>query len=83
MLLKYTPEQQQKNALPHPYHAPESLCSILQSDYCGAYCVCFVLHVTDDVTYDKFIGHYYSDNLLQNDEILKHDFSNINFLVKM
>jgi hypothetical protein len=55
----------------------------IASNYCGAYCVCFVLHVRDDVTYDKFIGHYYSDNLIQNDEILKHDFSKINFLVKM
>jgi hypothetical protein len=53
------------------------------SNYCGAYCVCFVLHVKDDLAYDKFIGHYYSDNLLQNDEILKQDFSKINFLVKM
>ena len=55
----------------------------ITSNYCGAYCVCFVLHVRDDVTYDNFIGHYYSANLLQNDEILKHDFSKINFLVKM
>jgi hypothetical protein len=55
----------------------------IASNYCGAYCVCFVLHVRDDVTYDNFIGHYYSANLLQNDEILKHDFSKINFLVKM
>ena len=53
------------------------------SNYCGAYCVCFVLHVQDDLTYDQFIGHYYSDNLLENDEILKQDFSNINFLVKV
>ena len=53
------------------------------SNYCGAYCVCFVLHVQDDLTYDQFIGHYYSDDLLQNDKILKEDFSNINFLVKM
>ena len=55
----------------------------ITSNYCGAYCVCFVLHVKDDLAYDKFIGHYYSDNLLQNDEILKQDFSKINFLVKM
>jgi hypothetical protein len=55
----------------------------ITSNYCGAYCVCFVLHVKDDDAYDKFIGHYYSDNLLQNDEILKQDFSKINFLVKM
>ena len=55
----------------------------ITSTYCGAYCVCFVLHVKDDLAYDKFIGHYYSDNLLQNDEILKQDFSKINFLVKM
>ena len=53
----------------------------ITSNYCGAYCVCFVLHVRDDVTYDNFIGHYYSNNLLQNDEILKQDFSKINFLV--
>ena len=53
------------------------------SNYCGAYCVCFVLHVQDDLTYDQFIGHYYSNNLLENDEILKQDFSNINFLVKV
>ena len=53
------------------------------SNYCGAYCVCFVLHVQDDLTYDQFIGHYYSDNLLENDEILKQDFSNINFVVKV
>ena len=55
----------------------------ITSTYCGAYCVCFVLHVNDDLSYDKFIGHYYSDNLLQNDEILKQDFSKINFLVNM
>ena len=53
------------------------------SNYCGAYCVCFVLHVQDDLTYDQFSGHYYSDNLLENDEILKQDFSNINFVVKV
>jgi hypothetical protein len=71
----------------HPHY--KNICYLdiriqdITSNYCGAYCVCFVLHVKNDVTYDKFIGHYYSDNLLQNDEILKHDFSKINFLVKM
>jgi hypothetical protein len=53
------------------------------SNYCGAYCVSFVLHVQDDLTYDQFIGHYYSDDFLQNDEILKQDFSKIDFLVKI
>ena len=53
----------------------------ITSNYCGAYCVCFVLHVQDDVAYEKFIAHYYSENLLENDEILKQDFSKINFLV--
>ena len=53
------------------------------SNYCGAYCVSFVLHVQDDLAYDQFIGHYYSNDLLQNDEILKQDFSNISFLVKV
>ena len=55
----------------------------ITSNFCGAYCVSFVLHVKDDFTYEQFIGHYYSDNLLQNDEILKQDFSKINFLVNM
>ena len=55
----------------------------ITSNFCGAYCVSFVLHVKDDVTYEQFIHHYYSDNLLENDEILKQDFSKINFLVKM
>ena len=45
--------------------------------------MCFVLHVKDDVAYDKFIGHYYSENLFENDEIVKQDFSNINFLVRI
>ena len=53
------------------------------SNYCGAYCVSFVLHVQDNLSYDQFIGHYHSDNLLENDEILKQDFSNISFLVKV
>ena len=53
------------------------------SIYCGAYCVSFVLHVHDYPTYDQFIGHYHSDNLLENDEILKQDFSKINFLVRI
>ena len=52
-----------------------------KSNYCGAYCVCFVLYVQDDVAYEKFIAHYYSENLLENDEILKQDFSKICFLV--
>ena len=55
----------------------------IRSNYCGAYCVSFVLHVQDDLTYDQFIGHYYSDDFLQNDEILKQDFSKIDFLVKI
>ena len=55
----------------------------ITSNYCGAYCVSFVLHVQDDLTYDQFIGHYYSDDFLQNDEILKQDFSKIDFLVKI
>ena len=55
----------------------------ITSNYCGAYCVCFVLHVKDDVAYDNFIGHYYSNNLLQNDEIVKQDLSRMIFLVKM
>ena len=53
------------------------------SNYCGAYCVSFVLRVQDNLSYDQFIGHYHSDNLLENDEILKQDFSNISFLVKV
>ena len=55
----------------------------ITSNYCGAYCVSFVLHVRDDAGYEQFIVHYFSENLLQNDEILKQDFSQINFLVKM
>ena len=55
----------------------------ITSNFCGAYCVSFVLHVKDDLTYEQFFPHYYSDNLLENDEILKQDFSNINFLVKV
>ena len=27
------------------------------SNYCGAYCVSFVLHVQDDLAYNQFIGH--------------------------
>ena len=53
------------------------------SNFCGAYCVSFVLRVQDNLSYDQFIGHYHSDNLLENDEILKQDFSNISFLVKV
>ena len=55
----------------------------ITSNYCGAYCVCFVLLVKDDVAFDNFIGHYYSNNLLQNDEIVKQDLSRMIFLVKM
>ena len=53
------------------------------SNYCGAYSVSFVLHVRDDVSHNNFINHYKSKYLLQNDEILKQDFSNIDFLVEM
>ena len=55
----------------------------ITSNYCGAYCVSFVLHVRDDVSHKNFINCYKSKYLLQNDEILKQDFSNINFLVEM
>ena len=55
----------------------------ITSNFCGAYCVSFVLHVKDDLTYEQFFRHYYSDNLLKNDEILKQDLSKINFLVKV
>ena len=55
----------------------------ITSNFCGAYCVSFVLHVKDDLTYEQFFRHYYSDNQLKNDEILKQDLSKINFLVKV
>ena len=55
----------------------------ITSNYCGAYCVCFVLHVKDDVSYNNFIAHYNSNYLLQNDEKLQQDFSKIDFLAEM
>ena len=67
----------------------ESICrSVIRiqdstSNYCGGYCVCFVLHVKDDVSYNNFIAHYNSNYLSQNDEKLKQDFSKIDFLVEM
>ena len=55
----------------------------LSSNYCGAFSVCFVLNVKDDVTYRQFLGHYNCKNLLLNDEILKQDFSKMTFIVKL
>ena len=55
----------------------------ITSNFCGAYSVSFVLHVKDDVSFNNFHTHYNSNYLLQNDDILKHDFNNINFHVEM
>ena len=54
----------------------------ITSTKCGAFCVAFILSVRNQIDYNKFIGHFNSPLLIQNDIILKRCFLNFVFKIK-
>ena len=48
--------------------------SSLWSTYCGAFCVCFVLWVNDEVAFNNFSNCFKEDDLLINDKKLRQYF---------
>ena len=52
----------------------------LKSNKCGAFCVCFVLFVTNDKTFRNFLKLFSKKNLSSNDENLKELFQDIIFI---
>ena len=52
----------------------------LKSNKCGAFCVCFVLFVTNDKTFKNFLKLFSEKNLSSNDEILNELIQDIIFI---
>jgi hypothetical protein len=53
----------------------------ISSSYCGAYCVCFIQWVNNDVAFKNFLNHFEEGDLLSNDKKLRKYFKGMLFKV--